>query len=54
MFKYYIKNIILKLLNVIIIIDINKMIHYKFISAILYTSIVIVKKLITQDIFIVL
>ena len=48
------ENIILKLSNVKTITDTNEATHYKFISSILYSSIAITKKLIFQDIFIVL
>jgi len=48
------EDIILKLLNVKIITDANEATCCEFISAILYVSIAIVKKLTSQDIFIVL
>ena len=53
-FKYYIKDIILKPLNVKTMTNVNEMMHCEFISSILYISIAIAKKLTFQDIFIVL
>ncbi len=53
-FKYYIKDIILKLLNVKTMTNANKMTRYEFISAILHAFIAIAKNLIFQDIFIIL
>ncbi len=48
------KNIILKLSNVETITDANEVTRCEFILAILHVSIVIAKKLTSQDIFIVL
>ncbi|GBC08834.1 hypothetical protein RclHR1_08410007 [Rhizophagus clarus] len=53
-FKHCMEDIILKLLNVEIMTNINKVTCGKFISTILYASITIAKKLTFQDIFIVL
>jgi len=46
-FEYCMKDIILKLSNVKTITDVNEVMHYEFISAILHASIAIAKKLIT-------
>ena len=48
------EDIILKLSNVETMTDANEAMRYEFISAILYASIAITKKLTSQDIFIVL
>src|SRR2546423_12975921 len=53
-FEHYMEDIILKLSNVKTMTDANKAMRCEFISAILYASIAIAKKLTSQDIFIVL